>query len=616
MADEDGAKGCSWPKAVGAAEAARHRKISRCFASGASQIVTLHCLTSADRTKRFDSRTGRSPHQAGSRCEIAFRRQLSRRRAGLLLRRQRGGGATSSSPIKGEGLAGVPGVRFHKASAAMHPSCRWFVAAGCWLMACLVAPGAFRVAAALSVPRSAAAAAASSFGFRSSDDCNGGRSLGGESGFFAGSMPRAATNAAAAAAAAAALAALATGTLSLGLEGRSAAAPVSPATAESLQRRRDRVLAALDAAFGPHAASGAFRPLASRAPPADDLLHAKQEQQPSRLAAAAAAAAVAAAAAAPSVEPPGLVSSVKQGALFGFDTLKQGALSLCREGGEMAACTLKALQAWRRWGPWAPLGAVWRWRLGAKGLILRRIDAGGGGDCLFHSVALSLTARGVPASSLLLRRIAADGAVGLKACEPGAAQIPRDIYLLSQAACNLKQQALPLWVMPFTLLFYLPGPSVCHSVLTPKEETLFLERLGVMAALEAADEWQDGWSPSAVLESEKEYVATTDICALEDSLDVGIIVMDDSTGKIYPTACDRKLRKHYMFLYFVTPDGHKSLFTPEELPPALIKLFEEDTKNALFPRPWASDSVKTFTNAKVESIGAPDHPQIVSTPST
>ncbi|KAL8449811.1 hypothetical protein Emed_002774 [Eimeria media] len=474
-------------------------------------------------------------------------------------------------------------------------------------MACLVAPGAFRVAAALSVPRSSAAAAASSFGFRSSDDCNSGRSLGGGSGFFAGSMPRAATNAAAAAAAAAALAALATGTLSLGLEGRSAAAPVSPAAAESLQRRRESVLAALDAAFGPHATSGAYRPR--------DLLLAKQEQQPSRLAAAAAAAAFTAAAAAPSAEPAGLVSSVKQGALLGFDALKQGALSLCREGGEMAACTLKALQAWRRWGPWAPLGAVWRWRLGAKGLILRRIDAGGGGDCLFHSVALSLTALGAPVSSLLLRRIAADGAVGLKACEPNA-------------------------------------------VFTPKGETLFLERLGVMAALEAADEWQDGWSPSAVLESEKEYVATTglvfdtstalgkakavhyemrlpgnnhwgtasDICALEDSLDVGIIVMDDSTGKIYPTACDRKLRKHYMFLYFVggchfqlvglqTPDGHKSLFTPEELPPALIKLFEEDTKNALFPRPsFASNSDKTFTNAKVEPIGASDHTQIVSPP--
>ncbi|KAL8271941.1 hypothetical protein Esti_004065 [Eimeria stiedai] len=552
--------------------------------------------------------------RAGSGGGIASRSQLSRRRAGLLLRRQRRVGGISSSPSGGGGLAALRGVRSHQASAAMHPSCRWFVAAGCWLMACLVAPGAFRVAAALSVPRSAAAAAAaaSSFGVRSNEEGNSGRSVGGGSGFFAGSMPRAATNAAAAAAAAAALAALATGTLSLGLEGRSAAAPVSPAAAESLQSRRESVFAALEAAFGPNAASGAFCPLSSRATAAGDLLRAKHEQQPMRLAAPAA---VAAAAAVSSSEPAGLVSSVKQGALQGFDALKQGALSLCREGGEMAACTLKALQAWRSSGPWAPLGAVWRWRLGAKGLILRRIDAGGGGDCLFHSVALSLTARGAPVSSLLLRRIAADGAVGLKACELGA-------------------------------------------VFTPKEETLFLERLGVMAALEAANEWQDGWSPSAVLESKKEYVATTglvfdtsttlgkakavhyemrlpgnnhwgtasDICALEDSLDVGIIVMDDFTGKIYPTACDRKLRKHYMFLYFVggchfqlvglqTPDGHKSLFTPEELPPALIKLFEEDTKNALFPQPWVSDSGKTFTHAKVEPIGASDHTQTVSPPS-
>lgn len=45
--------------------------------------------------------------------------------------------------------------------------------------------------------------------------------------------------------------------------------------------------------------------------------------------------------------------------------------------------------------------------------------------------------------------------------------------------------------------------------MNPKEEKLFLERLGVMAALESAGEWQDGWSPTAVLEGKKGYVATT-----------------------------------------------------------------------------------------------------------
>lgn len=47
------------------------------------------------------------------------------------------------------------------------------------------------------------------------------------------------------------------------------------------------------------------------------------------------------------------------------------------------------------------------------------------------------------------------------------------------------------------------------------------------------------------------WCSAADICALEDALDVGIVVMDDSTGGIYPTGCEEKKRSKYMFIYYV-----------------------------------------------------------------
>ena len=268
----------------------------------------------------------------------------------------------------------------------MHPSCRWFLAAGCWLMACLVAPGAFRAAAALSVSRSGAAAATaaagSSVGSPRPDADRGGFSLG--SGFlFTGSMPRAASNAAAAAAAAAALAALATGTLSLGIEGSTEAAAPKLAPNNMLSRRRECVLAALGATWGPHRSTrGSYcpSPLANGGYSAAlyaewmrKCMSGRLQHQPLPTVATSRSTHVPRILSALSGASSGALDALKYGALSGVGALREGALSLYREGEELATCTLRALHAWRHVGPWAPLGSLWRSRLNGRGIIMRRI---------------------------------------------------------------------------------------------------------------------------------------------------------------------------------------------------------------------------------------------------
>lgn len=261
-------------------------------------------------------------------------------------------------------------------------------------MACLVAPGALRAVVAISVARPAggtAASAGASLGSVPADGIRAPRSLGGGR-FFNSNMHETATNAAAAAAAAAALAALATGSLSLGLEGGQRA-PINPEGGGMLLRKRQCVLAALGASLGPHASDKG--PLSC--PPLGlpgwrcspvlnsqwvrDCVAGRLQQHQSLAVATAIASAATPSVAQPFGSLPGAtyralatgIETFRDGALVGLGGLMQGALSLYREGEEMATCTLRALHAWRRIGPWAPLGGAWRSRLNAKGLVMRRI---------------------------------------------------------------------------------------------------------------------------------------------------------------------------------------------------------------------------------------------------
>ncbi|CDJ65299.1 hypothetical protein, conserved [Eimeria necatrix] len=427
-------------------------------------------------------------------------------------------------------------------------------------MACLVAPGAFRCAAAVSVSRSAAATAAAAAAAAAATpaasvfpDPLSGRSAVDEAIFSHGkdssSMPRAATNAAAAAAAAAALAAMATGTLSLNADGSSstsaaAAADSHAAAADLMSRRRECLLQALGAAVeaarcpttdkGCVAAAQAkwiSKCAASRSQAQQQqgqqqrLLRLQQKQQP------------------PLQQLPSSISFpslIYDAASYGLDAARSG-LGCMYRGGVFAACSLKSIMNYSQRKQWIPLGPKWSARLKKYNLAMKRADAGGGGDCLFLSVALGLSGSGGRSYGVQeLRRAAANKAAGIDGCDPNAA--------------------------------FADG-----------EEEKFMERLAVLASIEEGGDWEESWSPMSILHNKDIYVTaqgdcfdvstplgkakalhyelrlpgnnhwgtSADICALEDALDVGIVVMDDSTGGIYPTGCEEKKRSKYMFIYYV-----------------------------------------------------------------
>ncbi|XP_026191367.1 uncharacterized protein LOC34621415 [Cyclospora cayetanensis] len=498
----------------------------------------------------------------------------------------------------------------------MQPSRRWFLAGGCWLMACLVAQGALRVASAVSISRSvgvasgassASSAAASSAAARAVDGPP--RSSGGsyaDRGFSSSSqMPRVATNtAAAAAAAAAALAALYTGTLSLGVEGSAAGGGVhqgeAPSLADALSKgSREGAVAALEA----------------------DRLNCDAEGCASYPAAA-----------------------------------REGCAS---------ACTLA--------DGWKPLGFAWRQRLRQEDLTLLRIEAGGWGDCLFLALSMAFGLNGmkeVAGDALKLRQLAANGIVGINPYDSQAGACiltPHGLFEtrvwqtcaaksmskeLNLPACSIMggvcvplSLCCPMWRYlygrAFTFLreskyIYLRSVSLASILwfaeLSPKEEAAFLDRLAVMSALEDSGDWDDGWSPSVIFDGSEPYISSAgvifdvsstmgkvravhhelgrpgnnhwgtaaDICALENELDVGILVLDGARGTFYVTGSENKRRQAYVLLYFKgachfqlvgvqTPEGIKTLLYPEELPKALIRFFKEDTKHDLLGGSAVSD---------------------------
>ncbi|CDI77265.1 hypothetical protein, conserved [Eimeria acervulina] len=464
----------------------------------------------------------------------------------------------------------------------MQLSRRWFLAAGCWLMACLVAPGALRVAAAVA----AAATPVNTFlpeaslgagGLAISSNCSSGGSSSSSS-----SMPRAATNAAAsAAAAAAALAAVATGTLSLSPNEswQSAAATTNVAPGG-----RENLLKALGVAAAPASSTAA-----AAAAAAGSYVGATR----SRLAAAEGLWRRRAAVRRLQQQQQKQQQQVHQGVRFHSMQQQQqqqqqsarASLFARRLPASLFGCMYTrglfaaAAAAAAKQKPALPLGPLWTKRLQQQQMQMKRIDAGGGGDCLFLSVALALREEGSNVDAQRLRDIAALKVAGLaEKFEKG-------------------------------------------------DEEEFMERLRLLSVLEETGDWGDHWSPSAVLNSSDIYISNAgayfdvrtpqgkakavyhelkqpgnnhwgtaaDICALEEALDVGIIVLNDSNGAIYPTGCNVKPRSKYIFLYFVNGShfqlagvegrgGLKCLFRPEEIPAPLLQFFKTDTRNHLiFP---------------------------------
>ncbi|CEM38169.1 unnamed protein product [Vitrella brassicaformis CCMP3155] len=241
----------------------------------------------------------------------------------------------------------------------------------------------------------------------------------------------------------------------------------------------------------------------------------------------------------------------------------------------------------------------WRQRNADNDQTICRKETGGGGDCLFYSIAEGLASGGLvdtdgsPYTVPKLRRIVARAFVGRR--EGGE-----------------------------------------------YDEKLFRERMDAFVALEASGEqWPDEWSPSAIMEQDA-YVDTkgviwdtstmaqkadavehelsqcgnshwgtaVDLELLEDVLDVGFIILSQQTGRVYNYRLDSDTtREHYMLLFY-QDDIHfqlaalavpaeeesgtasvdtspspkmrlKSLFSAAEVPRYMKTIWQEDCR-----QPW------------------------------
>jgi len=243
---------------------------------------------------------------------------------------------------------------------------------------------------------------------------------------------------------------------------------------------------------------------------------------------------------------------------------------------------------------WEGASPPWTWRCAQGGHLICRKETGGGGDCLFYSIAEALRSVGITSFS------------GYNVTVPFLRSIVATRFVGYDASSNS------------------PPPIKWNP-------SQFLERLGVLATLEKHDtsSWFDGWSPSSIL-SANHYRSSSgtvfrvdstegkasavhhelsrcgnvhwgsemDILFLEDALNIGIILLRASTGKVYPLSNLPSRRYVYLTIYY-EDDIHfqvagirvfdpgfatgfmKSAFFPPELPQFLLKWYKDDCKRLL-----------------------------------
>ncbi|PHJ24899.1 transmembrane protein [Cystoisospora suis] len=253
-------------------------------------------------------------------------------------------------------------------------------------------------------------------------------------------------------------------------------------------------------------------------------------------------------------------------------------------------------QAWRTEAGWQKAAHQWQTRAAPYGVSVHRRESGGGGDCLYHSIASCLEELRHKYSvfgSLTMKDIrtaAADGFVG---------------YPLSTTA---EKKPWPTW-----------------------DAKAFMERLSVLSVLED-EQWFDLWSPTTILSSDQyrntghiimdtstpqgkaeavhyelsrpgavHWGTGFDVGAIEDGLNVGIIILSDDTGRMYPRAARTDVKRPYYILLYYYSDTHfqqagigrrnelsgeieiASAFRADEVPDFLLDVHSQDSRHPLYP---------------------------------
>lgn len=248
-----------------------------------------------------------------------------------------------------------------------------------------------------------------------------------------------------------------------------------------------------------------------------------------------------------------------------------------------------ALAAGRTSGGWRLGSERWQHRARVFGLQVFYRDAGGGGNCMFLSIAAALLEipKNIPALKGLdaqtLRERAAAGIVGSRALLSGTA--------------------------------------------SKAEEDAFLTRLSVLSAMEDGGSWEDGFSPTNIYTKDvyttssgtvmntktaqekaralyhelshpgaPHWGMAMDLEVLEEQLPIGFIVFKDD-GSLYPLGTRRDQTKDaYILMYFrpghfqqaavgVSAATARSALLPDEIPDFVQAVHWVDARAPVFPIP-------------------------------
>ncbi|KAH8585142.1 uncharacterized protein ELE39_003394 [Cryptosporidium sp. chipmunk genotype I] len=278
---------------------------------------------------------------------------------------------------------------------------------------------------------------------------------------------------------------------------------------------------------------------------------------------------------------------------------------------------------------WRDASLTWQKRFRKFGYWVCFRDCGGGGDCLYNSIisSLNLTSTNV----YTLRKLIADQFVGLNTTSI------YNSYGITKAF-DIKNiidvNGEILNVLNSTNITHSDSNSTSNSTsnsmpnstdpLSNWNETTYLERMGILATMEAFGEWKDSWSPSSILNNSFYYgtdISTNikkallvhkllskpgnthwgtqwDVDYIEKIYNVKVVILWKNRGIFYPTLGSQVEFTKIVLIYYDDVIGHFqvigikkmnsplksdliSVFSKDKIPTSLKKLYKDDTNNDL-----------------------------------
>lgn len=262
---------------------------------------------------------------------------------------------------------------------------------------------------------------------------------------------------------------------------------------------------------------------------------------------------------------------------------------------------------------WGDASLAWQKRFRRFGYWVCFRDCGGGGDCLYKSIISSLDLKNTTVT--LLRTLVADQFVGFNTTSIFS---PREKVIDEKG--DIRDASGP------KNKTHTDSGSKSNSTepLQGWRDDVFMERMGVLATLEAMGEWWDPWSPSEILKSNSfngtdistniskallvhrilstpgntHWGTEWDVNYIESVYGIKIVILWKNRGIFYPTLGSETHFSRVVLIYYDDLVGHFqvagvkkmnsrpgsdlcSVFSRGSIPTSLKRMYKEDTNNDL-----------------------------------